>query len=97
MKNTIHLIDTDEPLQYFSGLLMRCGKILESAEMVYARHIGETLFAPNLAIRFCPKCFYAVPTGEAKRLYEYGLREKPKKEARSEEAQAAIFGSCIPG
>jgi hypothetical protein len=76
-KPKIHLMDVSEPLLCFSGLVMRCGAVLHSAEMVYARAVGEPVDVNRIG--YCTECLMKPPSGEAKRTYEYGLREKEKK------------------
>lgn len=80
MKNQCHIQDFAEPLLAFHVLKMRCGKVLENAEMVYARAMGESLPIPDVnQVSCCVRCLLASPIEEEARVYEYWLREKSKR------------------
>ena len=69
----IHLLDVSEPLETWSGLIVRCGKVLQNAHAEFMFVEGYDL--PVQTIRSCSRCWALEPAGEEKRRYVYGLVE----------------------
>lgn len=84
----IHLLDCDEPLLGFHGLLVRCGLTLQNATPQFMVTEEANAGAKDVLFRGgCRKCVELEPAADAKRTYIYGLCEgQSAKDAESEEA-----------
>ena len=69
----VHLLDVSDPLKKWSGLIVRCGKVLQNAHAEFMFVEGYDL--PVQTIRSCSRCWALEPAGEQARHYIYGLCE----------------------
>jgi len=74
----IHLLDVSDPLENWSGLVVRCGRVLNNAHAEFMFVEGYDL--PFQTLRSCSRCWALEPAGEEKRHYVYGLVEGQTQE-----------------
>jgi len=95
MKETapkLHLIDVDEPLQCFSGLIVRCGLTIAHGEAKWMLsedfHSMVKIESGDFQRGVCRACIFLEPVGDAKRSMLYGIIDKQPQQSELLEESA---------